>query len=36
MSFTNFKPEVWSSQLLLDRDKRVVGVQNSWGFLKAT
>jgi hypothetical protein len=30
MSFTNFKPEVWSSQLLLDRDVKVVAVQNSW------
>jgi hypothetical protein len=30
MSFSNFKPEVWSSQLLIDRDARVVGVQNSW------
>lgn len=30
MSFANFKPEVWSSQLLLDRDVKVVGVQNSW------
>lgn len=30
MSFSNFKPEVWSSQLLLDRDVKVVGVQNCW------
>lgn len=30
MSFSNFKPEVWSSQLLMDRDARVVGVQNCW------
>lgn len=30
MSFANFKPEVWSSQLLMDRDARVVGVQNCW------
>lgn len=30
MSFANFKPEVWSSQLLSDRDIKVVGVQNSW------
>lgn len=30
MSFANFKPEVWSSQLLIDRDVKVVGVQNSW------
>lgn len=30
MSFANFKPEVWSSQLLLDRDSKVVGVQNCW------
>lgn len=40
MSFNNFKPEVWSSQLLLDRDARVVGVQNSWrlfeGEIKST
>lgn len=30
MSFANFKPEVWSSQLLLDRNARVVAVQNCW------
>lgn len=30
MSYFNFKPEVWSSQLLLDRDARTVGVQNCW------
>lgn len=30
MSFANFKPEVWSSQLLIDRDVKVVGVQNCW------
>ena len=30
MSFSNFKPEVWSTQLLTDRDIKVVGVQNSW------
>ena len=30
MSFANFKPEVWSGQLLMDRDVRVVGVQNCW------
>jgi hypothetical protein len=30
MSFANFKPEVWSSQLLIDRDSKVVGVQNCW------
>ena len=30
MSFANFKPEVWSTKLLLDRDTRVVGVQNCW------
>lgn len=29
MSFANFKPEVWSDQLLLDRDTAVVGVKNS-------
>lgn len=30
MSFANFKPEVWAAQLLIDRDARAVGVQNSW------
>lgn len=30
MSFANFKPEVWSSKLLIDRDAKVVGVQNCW------
>lgn len=30
MSFANFKPEVWSSQLLIDRDVKVVAVANSW------
>lgn len=30
MAFTNFKPEVWSKQLLLDRDTKCVGIQNSW------
>jgi len=29
MSFANFKPEIWSTQLLLDRDTAVVGVKNS-------
>lgn len=36
MSFSNFKPEVWSSQLLLDRDARVVGVQNSWRIFEGS
>lgn len=30
MSFANFKPEIWSTKLLMDRDAKVVGVQNSW------
>lgn len=30
MSYANFKPEIWSSKLIMDRDARVVGVQNSW------
>lgn len=30
MSFANFKPEIWSTQLLMERDARVVGVQNCW------
>lgn len=30
MSFSNFKPEVWSTQLLIDRDAKVTGVQNCW------
>jgi hypothetical protein len=30
MSFANFKPEVWSSQLLLDREARAVATQNCW------
>lgn len=30
MSYANFKPEIWSTQLLLERDARVVGVQNCW------
>lgn len=36
MSFSNFKPEVWSSQLLIDRDARVVGVQNSWRIFEGS
>lgn len=36
MSFYNFKPEVWSEQLLLDRDARVVGVQNSWRLFEGS
>jgi hypothetical protein len=36
MSFSNFKPEVWSSQLLLDRDARVVGVQNCWRLFEGS
>lgn len=30
MSYENFKPEIWSSTLLMDRDTKVVGVNNSW------
>jgi hypothetical protein len=30
MSFANFKPEIWSTKLLMDRDAKVVGVQNCW------
>lgn len=36
MSFSNFKPEVWSSQLLIDRDARVVGVQNCWRLFEGS
>lgn len=36
MSFSNFKPEVWSSQLLMDRDSKVVGVQNSWRIFEGS
>jgi hypothetical protein len=36
MSFSNFKPEVWSSQLLLDRNARVVGVQNCWRLFEGS
>lgn len=30
MSYINFKPEVWSAQLFLDRNEKTVGVQNCW------
>lgn len=40
MGFANFKPEIWSTQLLIDRDVKVVGVANSWrlfeGVIKNT
>ncbi|CDZ24654.1 hypothetical protein CCDG5_1544 [[Clostridium] cellulosi] len=36
MSFANFKPEVWSTQLLMDRDQRVVGVQNCWRLFEGS
>lgn len=40
MGFENFKPEIWSTQLLIDRDVKVVGVANSWrlfeGLIKNT
>jgi hypothetical protein len=36
MSFANFKPEVWSSKLLIDRDAKVVGVQNCWRLFEGS
>lgn len=36
MSFANFKPEVWSTQLLLDRDAKVVAVQNCWRLFEGS
>lgn len=36
MSFASFKPEVWSTQMLLDRDAKVVGVQNSWRLFEGS
>lgn len=36
MSFINFKPEVWSTQLLIDRDAKVVGVQNCWRLFEGS
>jgi hypothetical protein len=36
VSFANFKPEVWSTQLLLDRDAKVVGVQNCWRLFEGS
>jgi hypothetical protein len=30
MAFTNFKPEIWSTKLLMARDIATIAVQNSW------
>ena len=36
MSFSNFKPEVWSTKLLIDRDAKVVGVNNCWRLFEGS